>query len=98
MLTRGAQIAHAQISDTLTPFNRMAQTGAAYLLWNDATEGGREAMNGAVSLQALAISYSNDFMLMFWISFPTALLILLMRGPGHASAGAAPAAAHAAMD
>ena len=97
MLSRGAQIAHAQIADTLTPFNRMMQTGGAYLFWNAATTGGRAALNAEVSRQALAISYSNDFMLMFWVSFPTALLILLMRGPGK-DAGGAPAAAHAAMD
>ena len=97
MLSRGAQIAHAQIADTLTPFNRMMQTGGAYLFWNEATSGGLSALNAEVSRQALAISYSNDFMLMFWVSFPTALLILLMRGPGKGAAGA-PAAAHAAMD
>ncbi len=98
LLTRGAQIAHAQIADTLTPFNRMLQTGPAYLFWNTATGAGRAAINGAVSSQALAISYSNDFMLMFWISFPTAALILLMRGPPRTAGAGAPQAAHAAMD
>jgi DHA2 family multidrug resistance protein len=100
MLTRSAQIAHSQIADTLTPFNRMMQTGSAYLFWNAATSTGRAALDGEVSRQALAIAYSNDFMLMFWISFPTAALILLMRNPERAGGAGAgpPAVAHAAMD
>ncbi len=98
MLTRSAQIVHSQIADTLTPFNRMMQTGSAYLFWNAATSAGRAALDGEVSRQALAIAYSNDFMLMFWISFPTALLILLMRGPARGAAAGPLAEAHAAMD
>ena len=98
MLSRSTQIAHSQIADTLTPFNRMMQTGGAYLYWNAATSGGRAALDGAVTRQAMAIAYSNDFMLMFWISFPTAILILMMRAPGAAPGGGPPQAAHAAMD
>ncbi len=98
MLARSAQVMHSQIADTLTPFNRMMQTGSAYLYWNVATSGGRSALDAEVSRQALAIAYSNDFMLMFWVSFPTALLILLMKGPSGAPGAAPPQAAHAAMD
>ncbi len=43
MLTSTAQVMHAQISETLTPFNRMAQTGGAYLFWNLANPRGRAA-------------------------------------------------------
>jgi DHA2 family multidrug resistance protein len=98
MLTRSAQIVHSQIAETVTPFNRMLQTGGAYLMWNAATSAGVSALNAEVSRQALAIAYSNDFMLMFWISFPTAALILLMRGPSRSGAPAGQPAPHAAMD
>ncbi len=95
MMAQNAQIMHAQIVEGLTPFNRMMQTGGAYLRWNAATSAGREALNAEVSRQALAIAYTDDFMLMFWVTLPTALLLLLMRKP---RGRGAPAPAHAAMD
>ena len=95
MLAQNTQTMHAQIAETLTVFNRMLQTGGAYLMWNTATGAGRAALNGEVSRQALAIAYTNDFMLMFWVSLPTALLLLLMRRPRHMEK---PDPAHAAMD
>jgi hypothetical protein len=39
----------------------MLQTGGSYLFWNVTTFGGRAALNGDVTRQALAISYSNDW-------------------------------------
>jgi DHA2 family multidrug resistance protein len=96
---------HTRIGEGLTPFNRMLQTGGSYLFWNVTTFGGRAALNGEVTRQALAISYSNDFLLMMWISLPTALLLLIMQRPKRPaakaqSAGAAAAAspAHAVLD
>ncbi len=82
MLAQNAQVMHAQLAEGLTVFNRMVQSGGAYLFWNAATNGGRMALNGEVSRQALAIAYTDDFKLMFWVSLPTALLVLLMRRPG----------------
>jgi DHA2 family multidrug resistance protein len=97
LLAQNTQIVHSQIADALTPFNRMIQTGGAYLLWNDATSGGLAGLNAEVSMQALSIAYTDDFKFMFWISVPTALLLLLMRNPRRV-AGSAPAPAHAALD
>ncbi len=97
MLAQNTQIMHAQLSELLTPFNRMMQTGGAYLMWNSATSGGLFALNGQVTRQAQAIAYSDDFMLMFWVSLPTALLLLLMRRP-KTPAAAAPDASHAVID
>ena len=97
MLAQNTQIVHAQLSELLTPFNRMMQTGGAYLLWNSATVAGKSALNAEVTRQAIAISYVNDFKLMFWVSLPTALLLLLMRKPRQ-PAGGAPAEAHAVLD
>ena len=88
MLAQNAQIVHAQLAEGLTGFNRMLQTGGAYLFWNTATSAGRMALNGEVSRQALAIAYTDDFKLMFWVCLPTALLLLLMRKPGQAQKAA----------
>ena len=88
MLAQNSQIVHAQLAEGLTGFNRVLQNGGAYLFWNTATYAGRAALNGEVSRQALAVAYTNDFMLMFWVSLPTALLVLLMRRPKKAQKAA----------
>jgi len=105
MLAYNTQLMHTRIGEGLTPFNRMLQTGGSYLFWNVTTFGGRAALNGEVTRQALAISYSNDFLLMMWISLPTALLLLIMQRPKRPAAkaqGAGPPAAaspaHAVLD
>jgi DHA2 family multidrug resistance protein len=105
MLAYHTQLMHTRIGESLTPFNRMLQSGGSYLFWNVTTFGGRAALNGEVTRQALAISYSNDFLLMMWISLPTALLLLIMQRPKPPEAkaqGAGPPAAaspaHAVLD
>lgn len=81
MLTTTTQVMHAQIAENLTPFNRVAQTGGAYLFWNLANPRGRAALDGEISRQALTIAYANDYLVMFWIALPTIFLVLLMRKP-----------------
>ena len=88
MLAQNSQIVHAQLAEGLTGFNRVLQNGGAYLFWNTATYAGRAALNGEVSRQALAVAYTHDFKLMFWVSLPTALLVLLMRRPKQAQKAA----------
>jgi DHA2 family multidrug resistance protein len=95
MLAQNTQIVHSQIAEAVTPFNRMLQTGGAYLVWNSATSAGLAALNGEVTRQAATIAYADDFMLMFWVSIPAALLLLMMRAPQRAGAGAP---VHAALD
>lgn len=81
MLARNAQIAHAQIAESVTPFNRALQTHGAYFLYNPVTPRGRAALNGEITQQALKIAYANDFLLMFWITLPVLVLPFLMRLP-----------------
>jgi DHA2 family multidrug resistance protein len=88
MLAQNTQIVHSQIAEAVTPFNRMLQTGGAYLLWNSAAPPGLAALNAEVTRQAMTISYTDDFLLMFWVSIPVALLLLMMRRPKRAVAGA----------
>jgi DHA2 family multidrug resistance protein len=98
MLAQNTQTMHAQLAEIFTPFNRMMQTGGAYLFWNSATVGGKAGLNAEITRQATAIAYTNDFLLMFWVSLPTALLLLLMRKPAQPAPGAARAEAHAVLD
>jgi DHA2 family multidrug resistance protein len=95
MLAQNTQIVHSQIAEAVTPFNRMLQTGGAYLIWNSATSAGLSALNAEITRQATSIAYVNDFLLMFWVSLPAALLLLMMRRPQQSGASAP---THAALD
>ncbi len=95
LLAQNTQIMHAEIAQSVTPFNRMLQTGGAYAFWNSATSAGLSALNNEITRQSLNIAYVDDFKLMLWVSLPTALLLLFMRKPRVA---AAPSAEHAVLD
>jgi DHA2 family multidrug resistance protein len=94
LLAQNTQIIHARIAEQVTPFNRMLQSGSAYLFWNMTKPQGLMGLNGEITRQASFMAYANDFMLMFWVSLPVALLLLFMRRPK--MRGAPPD--HAAMD
>ena len=81
LLAQGTQIMHARIVEGVTPFNRMLQSHGAYLLWNNATVPGLSAINAQVTRQASIIAYSNDFMFLFFVSAPIALLLLFLKRP-----------------
>jgi DHA2 family multidrug resistance protein len=92
LLVQNGQIMHAQLAEFVTPFNRMLQTGGAYLLWNTATPPGLAALNTEITRQAMIISYANDFKFMLIIGLPTALLVWIMKRPPRvAKAGHEPA-------
>jgi DHA2 family multidrug resistance protein len=90
LLAQNTQIMHARIAESVTPFNRMLQSGSAYLFWNAAKPAGMAALNAEVTRQAQIIAYANDFKLMLIVTVPAALLVLLMRRP-RAARVAAPA-------
>jgi DHA2 family multidrug resistance protein len=81
LLAENTQIMHAQIAEQVTPFNRMLQTGGAYLYWNSATQWGLNALNDEITRQASIIAYTDDFKLMLLVSLPAALMLLIMRRP-----------------
>jgi MFS transporter, DHA2 family, multidrug resistance protein len=82
LLEQNTQIEHAALAGQVTPFNRMLQSGGAYLFWNTATAPGLSALNAEITRQASIIAYVDDFKFMLLITLPTALLLLLMRRPG----------------
>jgi len=81
LLAQNTQIVHAQLAEHVTPFNRMLQTGGAYLFWNSATQAGLSALNSEVTRQASIIAYMDDFKLMLMVCLPATLLLLIMRRP-----------------
>jgi DHA2 family multidrug resistance protein len=82
LLAQNTQILHARIAESVTPYNRMLQTGSAYLFWNASRAKGLIGLNDEITRQAQIIAYANDFKLMLIVSIPVALLLLLMRRPG----------------
>jgi DHA2 family multidrug resistance protein len=87
LLVENTQAVHAALVEQVTPFNRMLQTGSAYLFWNSATQAGLGALNSEITRQASIIAYMDDFKLMLLVSLPAVLLLLLMRRPHAAPAG-----------
>jgi DHA2 family multidrug resistance protein len=88
LLAQNTQIMHANLAAHVTPFNRMLQSGGAFLYWNSVSPAGVAALNAEINRQALIIAYVDDFKFMLLITLPTALLLLLMRRPSSAPAPA----------
>ena len=88
LLAQNTQIVHTQLTEYVTPFNRLLQTGGAYLLWNNATPAGLGALNAEITRQASMIAYIDDFKFMVLICLPAAALLLLMRRPPPLAAAA----------
>ena len=93
LLTQNTQIVHSQIAKHVTPFNRMLQSDAAYLLWNTTTPSGIAALNAEVTRQASIIAYADDFKFLFFLTLSGAVLVLFMR-PGAKALGDSHAAIH----
>ena len=89
LLVHNTQILHAEIAEQVTPFNRMLQTGGAYLFWNLTTPLGITALNHEVTRQASIIAYANDFKFILVVTVPIVFLVLLMKKPKRFTAQAA---------
>lgn len=90
MLTRNTQINHAELSTFITPYNPMVGQVSPEALQGSASA--LSQLDGMVNIQALMISYIDDFQLMMIITLAAMPLALLLRKP---EAGAAPVAVHA---
>jgi MFS transporter, DHA2 family, multidrug resistance protein len=88
LLVHNTQILHAEIAEQVTPFNRMLQTGGAYLMWNLTTPLGITAINHEVTRQASIMAYANDFKFLLVVSVPIAFLVFLMKKPKRIAAAA----------
>ena len=79
-LTNLFGVFHAQISEAITPFNSALQlptaTNAGLSIL---TASGRAALDGLVTQQAAILAYSNDFLIMTFVSLGAFPLLLLIR-------------------
>jgi DHA2 family multidrug resistance protein len=82
LLAQNTQVVHAALAANVTPFNRMLQSGGAYLYWNSATSAGLNALNAEITRQASIVAYMDDFKLMLIVTLPAMLLLFLLRRPG----------------
>ncbi|MDQ6436127.1 DHA2 family efflux MFS transporter permease subunit [Mesorhizobium sp. LHD-90] len=93
LLTHNTQVNHSELSAGITPFNPMLKA-----LSPAAANGDPAALmqiDRLVNVQAMLISYVNDFKLMMLVTLCAIPLALLLRKPKTAPAGAeAPPAAH----
>jgi DHA2 family multidrug resistance protein len=81
MLGREAQVSHAGLSESITPF-RMALHGPDVpALWSSLNETSLLALNAEVSRQALTVAYINDFRFMMYMTLVAAPLLFLLRKP-----------------
>lgn len=88
VLTRSAGVHHAQLAETVTPFNRLLQSGAPGMMWNPFLPFGQTAINGEITLQAQILAYMDAFRVMMLTSLPAILALLLLKKPPAALAGA----------
>ncbi|HEX3811078.1 MAG TPA: DHA2 family efflux MFS transporter permease subunit [Rhizomicrobium sp.] len=80
-LASSIQTNHAQIAEHVSPFNRALAVNAPSMMWNPQLPFGLGQLNAIVNDQASIIAYANDFLLMFFVSLPVLLVIMLMKKP-----------------
>ena len=80
---------HSQLAEKLTPFNDALRMPDVANMLSLSTQGGREALDGIITQQAAIMAYSNDFLIMTFVSLSAFPLLFLIRGakPAPAAAG-----------
>lgn len=92
LLTRNMQINHAELSAYINPFNPNLWEASPAAALGDPNA--LSQLNGMVNIQALMISYIDDFKLMMIVTLCALPLVFLLRRPRYAPAGAQASAAH----
>ncbi len=92
MLTRNAQINHMELGAFINPFNPNLWAASPAAAQGDPSA--LSQIDGLVNIQALMISYVNDFKLMMIVTLCALPLVFLLRRPRYAPAGGAAPAAH----
>ena len=92
LITRNTQINHADIAAYVTPFNHALQQPIMRHALNPLTAAGRAALDGMITLQAVIISYTDDFKLLMILSIAAIPLLVFLKKPA-----AAPSIDHSAV-
>jgi DHA2 family multidrug resistance protein len=90
LMTRNTAIAHASLTEHLTPFN-----AGGFANFGTTTMAGLAAINQEITRQAAMIAYVDDFILMLAATIAIAPLVLLIRPP---KKGATDETMHMAME
>lgn len=81
LLARNTQLAHAEISAQVTPFNRALQSGAPAAWWGTGNPHGAALLDRTVNYHAQIVAFTDDFLAMLFAMAPAAAMILLLRRP-----------------
>jgi DHA2 family multidrug resistance protein len=101
-LTSNISVFHSQLAEFITPFSdALRMPAAAAMRFNPHSISSLAAMDGLLTQQAAVMSYSNDFLVMTFVSLAAFPLLMLIRGakpaPGGAGRPAQKADEHAAV-
>jgi DHA2 family multidrug resistance protein len=79
-LTSLISVFHSQLAEKISPFNDALRMPNAAGVLTTATEAGRATLDAIVTQQAAVMAYSNDFLIMTFISLCAFPLLFLIRG------------------
>ena len=96
-LTNLIDVFHSQLVERVTPFNDALHMPDVAGILSTTTDAGRALLDQMVTQQAAAMAYSNDFLIMTFISLCAFPLLFLIRGPKAQNAGPLPRDDHAAV-
>ena len=81
LLTYNVQVNHADLTKSITAFDRLLTSPHVAAFWSPATAGGRAALDSVINQQAQVISYNNDYKFLMYATLATLPLLLLIRKP-----------------
>jgi DHA2 family multidrug resistance protein len=70
---------HSQLAEQITPFNDALKAPDVAGILSTATQTGRALLDGLITQQAAIMAYSNDFLLMTFVSLAAFPLLMLIR-------------------
>jgi MFS transporter, DHA2 family, multidrug resistance protein len=96
-LTNNISVFHSQLAEFINPFSDALRMPAAAVRFNVHSLPSLAAMDALVTQQAAVMSYSNDFLLMTFVSLAAFPLLMLIRKSKPAGGGAPKPDEHAAV-
>ena len=81
LLTYNVQVNHADLTKSITAFDRLLTSPHVAAFWSPATAGGRAALDSVINQQAQVIAYNNDYKFLMYATLATLPLLLLIRKP-----------------
>ncbi|GLR67118.1 EmrB/QacA family drug resistance transporter [Acidocella aquatica] len=81
LLTYNVQINHAEITNDVTPFNRLLTSSHLTAFWSPYSAGGSAALDAVINRQAQVIAYNDDYVFLTLATLVTVPLLLFIRKP-----------------